>query len=138
MKLFSLSLVVSVLAGPVLANTWETSIQRGFETYVAEAENGSVTLVCDPDRVYNPDVSYANFVVSLPADPRAESIVFLAQTGQQAMFVVRDGVATQKDANPEAWSKLVNMVSTGGQFAVVSPRASMILTMDPVSNFECL
>lgn len=138
LKLVSLAFAAAFLAGPALSGTWETSFQRGMEIYVATVKNGSLTLVCDPDRVYNPVVSYGNFVVSVPVDPRAEQVVFLSITGHQAAFGIQGGIAAQNGADPEAWEKLVSMVVDGGEFAVVTAHDSFTLTMDAMPGFRCM
>lgn len=124
-------------AAPVYAEAWETGFARGLPTYSISAEGGRLVLVCDPDRVYNPAVSYASFVVTLPGDPAAGQMVFLAASGQQAVFAITEGTATQQDASPADWSVLIEMIQRGGQFAVVTPRETFSLDMDPMLGLRC-
>lgn len=104
---------------------------------VPRAEGGGLVLVCDPDRVYNPELSYASFVVTVPGDPDARQIVFLAASGQQAEFAVTAGTATQQDAQAADWSALIEMIRRGGEFAVVTPRATFSLDMEPMPGLRC-
>lgn len=124
-------------ASSVSAAEWETGMSRGLETYAATAKGGSLLLVCDPDRVYNPNVSYAHIRLSVSEDLDAARIVLLAATGEQAAFMVRDGITTQQEADPQAWSKMIDMIEAGGQIAVVTARASFSLELDPMPGFRC-
>ena len=116
---------------------WQTGVARGLPTYSASADGGSLVMVCDPDRVYNSDVSYANFVATLPRDQAAQQIVFLSASGQQAAFDVRDGIATQQEARPEDWTALVEMIRLGGTFAVVTARDTFSLDMEAMPDLDC-
>jgi len=127
-----------VLGSSGHAAQWQESIARGMPTFTASEGGGSVVLVCDPDRVFNPDRSNASFVVTMPKDKSGSQIVFLAGTGQQAAFAVRDGVATQADSDVEAWTKLIDMIRSGGSIAVVTARDSFVLEMDAVADINCL
>ena len=132
--------VLVALAAPTFlmaAQDWRTGLARGLPTYTAAAEGGSLVMVCDPDRVYNPDVSYANFVVKLPKDPAAQQIVFLAADGHQAAFDVRDGTVTRQKARPADWSMLIAMIRQGGTFAVVTVRDTFSLEMTAMPDFDC-
>ncbi|MEQ9041310.1 MAG: hypothetical protein RIE24_23540 [Silicimonas sp.] len=129
--------VLAVLAQPVVAASWDHGLSRGLETYRMAADGGSVLLACDPDRVYNLRQSSAHVRVAMPADLAAQRIVFLAASGHQAAFDVRDGIATQAGADPEAWSQLIDMIEEGGRVAVVTARDSFTLDLDPVPGFRC-
>lgn len=136
----SLSISAAVLASlshSVLAASWDHSLSRGLETFRIAGGGGSVLLACDPDRVYNLDESYAHIRVAMPSDLAAQRIVFLAASGHQAAFDVRDGIATQAEADPEAWSQLIDMIEEGGQVAVVTARDSFTLDLDPLPGFPC-
>lgn len=122
---------------PVHAKVWEAGFARGLQTYSARAEGGGLVLVCDPDRVYNPELSYASFVVTVPGDPDARQIVFLAASGQQAAFAVTAGTATQQDAQAADCSALIEMIRRGGEFGVVTPRATFSLDMEPMPGLRC-
>ena len=119
------------------AQDWQRGLARGLRTFSASGETGSLVLVCDPDRVYNPDVSYASFVVTMPQDRSAQQVVFLAETGQQAAFDVRDGTATQQAARPGDWTALIGMIRQGGAFAVVTARSTFSLEMAAMSDLDC-
>ena len=131
---------VAAASAPTLllaAQEWRTGMSRGLSTWSASAEGGSLVMVCDPDRVYNPDVSYANFVVAMPQDSTAHQIVFLSGTGQQAAFDVRDGTATQQEARPADWAALIGMIRQGGPFALVTARDTFSLDMVALPDFDC-
>ena len=122
MRISLAAAMVAAISPTILfaAEDWRVGTARGLQTWSASASGGSFIMVCDPDRVYNPDVSYANFVVTVPQDPGAHQIVFLSATGQQATFDVREGTATQQDARPADWAALVEMIRQGGTLAVVT------------------
>ena len=119
------------------AETWEASIMRGLPVYSATQDGGKVVIVCDPDRVYNPDRNAGNIVVTMPTDRSARELVFLSSTGTQAAFEVRDGVATSMAARPGQWDALREIVEQGGQFAVVTARDRFVLDMEPMPDFNC-
>ena len=121
----------------VAAQDWQKGMARGLRTFSASGEAGSLVLVCDPDRVYNPDLSYASFVVTMPQDRSAQQVVFLSEAGQQAAFDVRDGTATQQAARPGDWSALIGMIRQGGAFAVVTANDTFSLDMAAMPDFAC-
>ena len=95
-----------------------------------------MTVVCDPDRVYNPRTPYGNIVVEMPRDRDAAQVVFLSKTGAQAAFELTSGVAVQAES-AEAWSGLIGMMEQGGQIGVVTAEDSFILDMEPVRDLDC-
>ena len=119
------------------AQDWQTGLARGLATFTAGADGGSLVMVCDPDRAYNPDVSYADFVVTMPQDRSADRIVFLSATGRQAAFDVQDGTATQQGARSEDWEALVEMIRQGGTFAVVTANDTFSLDMEAMPDLDC-
>lgn len=124
-------------ASSSVAAEWEIGLSRGLETYAATANDGTLLLVCDPDRVYNPNVSHAYFL-SRQSDGKApQRIVFLAATGEQAAFSVQDGIATQRDADPSEWAQLIDMIEAGGQIAVVTARDAFTLDQDALPGLRC-
>ena len=139
MKVSLPAAMVAVITPTILfaAEDWLIGTARGLPTFSASVESGSLVMVCDPDRVYNPDVSYANFVVTVPKDPTARQIVFMSAIGQQAAFDVSDGTATQQDAGPADWAALVEMIQQGGTIAVVTARDTFSLDMTAMPNFDC-
>lgn len=134
---FLYSVVLGCLATAATSQAWEIGMSRGLATYEASANDGALLLVCDPDRVYNPDVSYAHISVAMPEDLASREVVFLAATGQQARFSVRDGIATQQEADPVAWSKLIDMIEAGGQIVAVTALDSFTLDLDASPGFPC-
>ena len=124
-------------ASSSVAAEWEIGLSRGLDTYAATANDGTLLLVCDPDRVYNPNVSHAYFL-SRQSDGKApQRIVFLAATGEQAAFSVQDGIATQRDADPAEWAQLIDMIEAGGQIAVVTARDAFTLDQDALPGLRC-
>jgi hypothetical protein len=94
-------------------------------------------LVCDPDRVYNPNVSHAYFLSHFDDDQFPQQVVLLAATGEQAAFSVRNGIATQRDADPAEWAQLIDMIEAGGQIAVVTARDAFTLDQDALPGLRC-
>ena len=124
-------------ASSAVAAEWEIGLSRGLETYAATANGGTLLLVCDPDRVYNPNVSHAYFLSRFDDDKAPQRIVFLAASGQQAAFSVQDGIATQRDADPAEWEQLIDMIEAGGQIAVVTARVAFTLDQDALPGLRC-
>lgn len=120
-----------------VAAEWEIGLSRGLETYAATANDGTLLLVCDPDRVYNPNVSHAYFLSRFDDDKIPQQVVLLAATGEQAAFSIRDGIATQRDADPVEWAQLIDMIEAGGQIAVVTARDAFTLNQDALPGLRC-
>lgn len=54
------ALLVLFAATPAIAQTeWERAIARGLETFTLRQGEGTVTLTCDPDRVFGSNVTNA-------------------------------------------------------------------------------
>ena len=135
---FSVAMIAAITPTILFAaEDWLIGTARGLPTFSMSVEGGSLVMVCDPDRVYNPDVSYANFVVTLPQDPTARQIVFMSATGQQAAFDVKNGTATQQEARPADWAALVELIQQGGTIAVVTARDTFSLEMNAMPDFDC-
>ena len=134
-----LAVIVATVAPTMLfaAQDWQIGSARGLPTYAINVEGGSILLVCDPDRVYNPDVSTANLVVTMPQASTAAQIVFLSVSGAQAAFDVRDGISTQQAARPTDWAALVEMIQQGGPIAVVTAREMLTFDMKPMPDLVC-
>jgi hypothetical protein len=73
----------------------------------------------------------------MPVDRGADRAVFLAETGEQAAFVLRDGVAAQAAADPDAWAALAAMMRAGGRVAVVTARDAFTLDLAPLPSLRC-
>ncbi|PZX12497.1 hypothetical protein LX81_03601 [Palleronia aestuarii] len=129
--------VAIVAAASATAAEWVYDLERGLDSYTITGDGGTVVLVCDPDRAYNPDKSYANFVVEMPVAQSVTQVVFLAETGEQAAFMTREGIATQQDADAEEWSDLIAMAQAGGRIAVVTEDDSFTVTADPMPELRC-
>lgn len=119
------------------AAEWEIGLSRGLETYAATANGGTLLLVCDPDRVYNLDASYAHIRVAFSEDQISQHVVFLASGGQQAAFSIHDGIAAQQTVDPVEWAQLIDMIEAGGPIAVVTARAAFTLDQDPLPGIRC-
>jgi hypothetical protein len=124
-------------ASPVVAADWEIGLSRGLETYAATSSDGTLLLVCDPDRVHNPNESHAYFLSRFGEDKTPHRVVFLAATGEQAAFAVRDGIAMQRDADPAEWAQLIDMIEAGGKIAVVTARDAFTLDQDALPGLRC-
>ena len=112
-------------------------MERGLNTYTARGDGGRVTVVCDPDRVYNPVKAYGNIVVDMPRHRDAARVVFLSSTGAQAAFELANGIAVQLEAEAESWQRLTEMMASGGQIGVVTAEDSFILDMEPLRQLRC-
>ncbi|UOA29522.1 hypothetical protein [Pseudosulfitobacter sp. DSM 107133] len=124
-------------ASSAVAAEWEIGVSRGLETYAATANDGTVLLVCDPDHVYNSYVNHSYFLLRFEDGRTPQKVVFLATSGEQAAFSVRDGIATHRDADPAEWAQLIDMIETGGQIAVVTARDAFTLDQDALPGLRC-
>lgn len=131
----ALMLTTLVPGAGIAGTTWEQGLARGLDTYAATAEGGRVTVACDPDRVHGGSPQ-GTVVVLMPTDRGADRAVFLAETGEQAAFDLRDGVAAQA-VHPEAWTALGAMMRTGGRIAVVTARDAFTLDLAPLPSLRC-
>lgn len=103
---------------------WSHTISRGLPVHDLESAWVSVQLVCDPDRVFGPTPN-GSFSVTLPTDTQPRQIVVLAETGEQAAFEMEESRIAQSKADALEWSKLVSILSTNTEFAVVSARSAV-------------
>jgi hypothetical protein len=115
---------------------WERGVSRGLDTYVAAIDGGRVIIACDPDRVYG-TTPQGTIVILMPKDRSATRAVFLAESGEQAAFDVRDGVAAQAMTDPDDWETMTGMMREGGRIAVVTARDAFTLDLTPLPSFRC-
>jgi len=120
------------LAGPV----WKRGVARGLDTYMATDGAGRVTIACDPDRVHG-TIPQGTIVILMPEDQSATRAVFLAESGEQAAFDLRDGVAAQAMTDPDDWETMTGMMREGGRVAVVTARDDFTLDLTPLPSFRC-
>lgn len=122
-----------LVVGP--ATAWEIEIARGMTSHVSEANGGRVQVTCDPDRVFGSS-SNGSVAVRMPEDVDPNRVVFLAETGEQAAFDLRDGIATEV-ASPVDWAALVEMMRAGGQIAVVTARDDFTMETPALPGLRC-
>ncbi|UWQ19731.1 hypothetical protein [Jannaschia sp. M317] len=133
--------VIAILATitPVIgqaAMAWDRKLVRGLDTYIAATDAGQVTVVCDPDRVHG-TTPQGIIVVLMPKDRNANRVVLLAETGEQAAFDLKDGVAAQAMSDPDAWNEMSRMMREGGRIAVVTARDAFTLDLSPLPSLRC-
>lgn len=131
------ALALMSVAGPALAlDNWTTTTERGLPVLSLAQGKGSVRIVCDPDRVFGPTPNGA-VIVTLPKDKAPTTVVFLAKSGEQARLAVTNGSAAQAKADTAEWAKMVDILRTGGEFAVVSSDDSLSFETAPLPDLAC-
>jgi hypothetical protein len=118
------------------AETWTEAVSRGLTTYSLGDASAGITIVCDPDRVFGPS-SNGNIHVRFADDANPSTVVLLSQTGQQAALPVSNGRVLQAGVPAEDWAGFIELVSQGGEFALVTPTASMIFDAAPLPGLAC-
>jgi len=129
--------VIFFAAHAAQSATWDRSLSRGLDVYSVEADGGSFVMVCDPERVYSNDKSYANFVLSLDSHPAPSLVSFLSDDGTQAFFKTVNGTISQQDADPAEWERLVMMIKEGGSFSAVTSESALTIELSPMPEFQC-
>lgn len=131
------ALALMSVSGPALAlDSWTATTERGLPVLSLAQGEGSVRIVCDPDRVFGPTPNGA-VLVSLPKDKAPTTVVFLAKSGEQARFAIANGSAAQAKADPAEWAKMVEILRMGGAFAVVSSDDSLSFETEPLPDLAC-
>lgn len=131
------ALALMSVSGPALAlDSWTATTERGLPVLSLAQGEGSVRIVCDPDRVFGPTPNGA-VLVSLPKDKAPTTLVFLAKSGEQARFAIANGSAAQAKADPAEWAKMVEILRMGGAFAVVSSDDSLSFETEPLPDLAC-
>jgi len=131
------ALALMSVADPALAlDSWTATTERGLPVLSLVQSEGSVRIVCDPDRVFGPTPNGA-VIVSLPKDKAPTTVVFLAKTGEQARLPVANGSAAQAKADAAEWTKMVDILRKGGEFAVVSSDDSLSFDTAPLPDLAC-
>jgi hypothetical protein len=131
------ALALMSVSGPALAlDSWTATTERGLPVLSLSQGEGSVRIVCDPDRVFGPTPNGA-VIVSLPKDKAPTTVVLLAKTGEQARFAIANGSAAQAKADPAQWAKMVEILRKGGEFAVVSSDDSLSFETEPLPSLAC-
>lgn len=121
LKHISCILAAVVVAGPAMAGPeWSQSISRGLIVYEISQGPGSITLVCDPDKVFG-DSPNGSLNVQFPTRNDARRIALLASSGEQAGFEVTNGLIPQHTVDTEEWEMLVSILRAGGDYAFVAP-----------------
>jgi hypothetical protein len=137
--MFERIVVVLMVMAPTicLAGTaWDRGVSRGLDTYMATADGGRVTIACDPERVHG-TTPQGTIVILMPKDRSATRVVFLAESGEQAAFDLRDGVAAQAMTAPDDWETMTGMMREGGRVAVVTARDDFTLDLTPLPSLRC-
>lgn len=132
------SLVLCAAASPALAgSSWEHSIQRGLSVYDLNADTGSITLTCDPDRVFG-DTSNGSLQVSFAGEPAQGQMIVVDSKGYQASLVMKAGMVSQPDADETEWSEMARIFSEGGTFAFVTKDQSLTFEgVEKLSGLAC-
>lgn len=133
------AVLTMMLATPVLAQTdWVAGVSRGLETYALEQSGGTVTLICDPDRLFGNDASNASLRVTFLNGGAPSRLVLLAASGEQATLDIVQGGANEATLDPIEWSKMVTILSAGGDFAfVTSADALQFEDVTPLPDLMC-
>ena len=131
------SLALISISGPALAlESWTATTERGLPVLSLTQGEGSVRIVCDPDRVFGPTPNSA-VLVTLPKDKAPTTVVFLAKTGEQARLAVANGIAAQAKVDAAEWAKMVEILRKGGVFALVTSADSLSFETAPLPDLAC-
>jgi hypothetical protein len=131
------ALALISVSGPALAlDSWTASTERGLPVLSLMQGEGSVRIVCDPDRAFGPTPNGA-VLVTLPKDKVPTTVVFLAKTGEQARLAVAGGIAAQAKVDATEWAKMVEILRKGGAFALVSSADSLSFEAAPLPDLAC-
>lgn len=139
MSLSSLSLAVFLVAAtPALADAgWSQTATRGLNVYDISVANGSVTLTCDPDRLFG-DSSNGSLRVDIDGVVLNGQLVLLSNLGNQAVFTATNGMVPQFSADEEEWLELAQILSAGGSYAFVTSTGSITIDdVDPIADLNC-
>ncbi len=125
------------VSGPALAlDSWTATTERGLPVLSLAQGEGSVRIVCDPDRVFGPTPNGA-VIVALPKDKAPTTVVFLAKSGEQARLAIANGRAAQAKADAGEWASMIEILRRGGEFAVVSSQDSLSFETTPLPDLAC-
>ncbi len=128
--------LISVSAPALALDSWATTTERGLPVLSLTQGEGSVRIICDPDRVFGPTPNAAVIEV-LPKDKAPITVAFLAKTGEQARFTISNGSTAQASADAAEWAKMVGILRKGGEFAVVSAHDSLSFETAPLPELAC-
>jgi len=125
------------LCSPAMAlDAWVMTTERGLPVATVERADGTLRVICDPDRVFGP-TSNGAVAARLGKDDSPTMIVFLARSGEQARLPVKNGMATQAAADPTEWTKMIAILRAGGEFAVVTSLDSVKFETPPLPELDC-
>ncbi|SEO28294.1 hypothetical protein SAMN04488103_1194 [Gemmobacter aquatilis] len=131
------ALALISVSGPALAlDSWTATTERGLPVLSLTQGEGSVRIVCDPDRVFGPTPNGA-VIVALPRDKAPTTVVFLAKSGEQARLAIVNGAAAQAKADAAEWASMIEILRRGGEFAVVSSQDSLSFETAPLPDLAC-
>lgn len=139
MKHIYAAAVISLIATPLWAQSeWTVGLTRGLETYTLTLGDGTVTLICDPDRIFGDGVTNAGLRVIFPNDPDPSRFVVLSATGVQAPFDVSDGGANEASSDADVWKEMTDILRSGGSFAFVTGQdALQFENIAPLPELNC-
>jgi hypothetical protein len=138
LKLLVLGVVAPfAICGPALAlDAWAMTTERGLPVATVGSAEGTLRVICDPDRVFGP-TSNAAIAAQLGGDDNPNMIVFLARSGEQARLQVTNGVAPQATTEAAEWAKMVAILRAGGEFAVVTSLDSVTFETPAFPELDC-
>lgn len=129
---------ILLMVTPAIAGSeWGQTISRGMTVYQLEIGEASVTLSCDPDRVFGRK-SNGNLIVRFTNHGDPLQVALLAASGQQAGFDVVEGSVAEFRADPMEWAQMVTILKKGGDYAFVSSEDVIQLkAMTALSDIQC-
>ena len=131
------ALALMSVSGPALAlDSWTATTERGLPVLSLAQGEGSVRIVCDPDRVFGPTPNGA-VLVSLPKDKAPTTVVFLAKTGEQARLPVSNGTAAQAKADQTKTAAVAAMPEPKATASSVSSSAATATSSARVVGLPC-
>ncbi|PZQ96177.1 MAG: hypothetical protein DI533_17225 [Cereibacter sphaeroides] len=136
-SLVSGTVALLLVATPVLAlDVWSERVERGLPTFSLDVGRGSLRLVCDPDRAFGPTAN-GTLIVHFEKDRDPSMIVFLTKTGEQTRLPMSGGMVAQSASDPGDWARMVEIIRSGGTFALVSSRDSLTFETAPLPSLAC-
>lgn len=126
--------LLASLATPAGAASWHAEQMRGVETQVISEGDVQLRLICDPDRVYGADTS-ALFITSAGQPVEGEIVVVFNGADRKTITLHTTDTAALRSSMPaDDWKALVDGLSSGAEFAVVTPKIKPIFR--PKAGFE--
>lgn len=125
------------MSSPVLAlDAWEMTTARGLPVISVEHAEGTLRVICDPDRVFGP-TSNGAVAALFGKDDNPTMLVVLAKSGEQARLPMANGMATQAAADVAEWTKMIAILRAGGEFALVTSLDSVTFETPALPELDC-